>query len=259
MTKVDQAHARDGMGKLRISGFHKRRHGRHRHRNVVFDVQALLRLRQRNAFADLPQGLGLGQTPGHHGVGDTTLRKRHFKQAFKLLSGMGFRLGIGVFQQHTESAVRIQRHAQGGKVFGHQAQGKLAHHFKTGQAGAQVLLRQTEQHHGRFQRGHSRPGRQLRLGQRIKLERGSGDDAQCALGSDVEVLQVITGVVLAQAAQALPHVALRRDHLQPQAQLTRIAKTQHLGAAGIGAQCAADGASAFGRQTQRVPETRCLG
>ncbi|MCY1301337.1 hypothetical protein D9M70_509420 [compost metagenome] len=49
----------------------------------------------------------------------------------------------------------------------------------------------------------------------------------------------------------MPGVARRRHHLQPQAQLARVAVAQHRGAAGVGRQVAADGAAALGRQAQR--------
>ena len=48
----------------------------------------------------------------------------------------------------------------------------------------------------------------------------------------------------------MPDVALRRDEFQPQAELTRVAKPHHLGAACVGAQVAANGAGALGSQAQ---------
>ena len=87
-------------------------------------------------------------------------------------------------------------------------------------------------------------------GQRIELQGGGGDDAQRALGADEKILQVIAGVVLAQAGETVPDLALRGDHLQPQAQMARIAEAHHLCAAGVGAQIATDGATALSGQTQ---------
>ena len=66
-----------------------------------------------------------------------------------------------------------------------------------------------------------------------------------------KVTQVVAGIVLAQAAQAVPQFAGRGHHFQPQAQFARVAVAQHRGAAGIGAEVAADGAAAFRRQAQR--------
>ncbi len=99
-------------------------------------------------------------------------------------------------------------------------------------------------------------------GSRRQLERCRGDDAERAFAADHQVAQVVAGVVLAQAAQAVPHLAGSGDDLQPQAQLARIAPAQDLRAAGIGGQVAADGATAFRRHAQRQQQPailrRCL-
>ena len=110
---------------------------------------------------------------------------------------------------------------------------------------------QAEQRHALFQRagGGQRGARGRRP--RLQLQRGRGDDAQRAFAADEQVAQVVAGVVLAQARQAVPHLAVGGHHLQAQAQLARIAVAQHLGAAGIGGQVAADGATALGGQAQR--------
>ena len=84
----------------------------------------------------------------------------------------------------------------------------------------------------------------------MQLQRRRGDDAQRALAADVEIAQVVAGVVLAQRAQAVPDLALGVDHLQAQAELAHVAVAQHLGAAGIGRQIAAHRAAALGRQAQ---------
>ncbi|GAB1575955.1 hypothetical protein BPNSA17_07880 [Bordetella petrii] len=100
----------------------------------------------------------------------------------------------------------------------------------------------------RPQRQERRAGRHRA---REQLERGGGDDAQRALAADVQVAQIVTSIVLAQAAQAVPELPFGGDHFQAQRQLARIAVAQHLGAAGIGGQVAAYGAAALGGQAQR--------
>jgi hypothetical protein len=72
-----------------------------------------------------------------------------------------------------------------------------------------------------------------------------GNHPQRALRANEQVAQVVAGVVLAQTRQAVPDLALRGDHLQPQTQLAGVAVAQHLGAARVGAQVAANGATAF--------------
>jgi len=121
-----------------------------------------------------------------------------------------------------------------------------------------VPVRQSEQIERRRQRRHGRPGGQRGGGARVELHGRGGDDAQRAFAADEQVAQVVAGVVLAQARQAVPDLALRGDHLQAQAQLARVAIAQHLRAAGIGAQVAAQHAAAFGAQAERVQQARVL-
>jgi hypothetical protein len=81
-----------------------------------------------------------------------------------------------------------------------------------------------------------------------ELQHGRGDDAQRSLGADEQVLQVVAGVVLAQAAQAIPDLAARQHHFEAQRQFARVAVAQHLHAAGVGGQIAADLTASLGRQ-----------
>ena len=57
----------------------------------------------------------------------------------------------------------------------------------------------------------------------------------------------------------MPDLALGCDDFQTQAKVAGIAVAQHLGAAGVGAQVAADGATALGGQTEWEQKTGCLG
>src|SRR3712207_8534306 len=51
--------------------------------------------------------------------------------------------------------------------------------------------------------------------------------------ADEEVAQVVSRVVLAQAAEAVPHAPVRQDDLQAEREVARIAVGEHRGAAGI--------------------------
>ena len=147
----------------------------------MFDVQTFFGLRHRNAFTQMPQVVGLGQVFGDHSVADAFLLKGRFKKVFELRSGVGLVLGVGVLKQDKKRRVQRQRDSQVGKVPGHQTQGKVAHDFEAGQAGAQVPMGQAQQLHGVLQRGHGRPGRELGCRQGVELHGGRGDDAQRAL------------------------------------------------------------------------------
>ena len=85
-------HACAGKGGLnRCIGFaHKVRDSRHGNRNVVLDVQAFLRLGQRNAFAYMPERAGLGNVLGHHCVEHAAILKCILQQAFQQGAGVGF-------------------------------------------------------------------------------------------------------------------------------------------------------------------------
>ena len=135
-------------------------------------------------------------------------------------------------------------------MFAHQAQRKVAHDLKAGEAGIQVFVGQAQQLHRSIERGHGRKRGELRSRHRVHAQGGSGDHTQRAFGANKQVAQVVAGVVFAQAGQAAPDFALRRHHLQAQAQLAGVAVAHHLGAAGIGGQVAANGAAAFGGQAQ---------
>src|SRR5699024_5921207 len=89
-------------------------------------------------------------------------------------------------------------------------------------------------------------GRALGHGLGVELERGSGNDAQGALAANEEIAQIVSSVVLAKAAQAVPDFALGRDDFKPQREITRIAIAQDLRPACIGGQIAPYGAASLG-------------
>ncbi|RMO19604.1 hypothetical protein ALQ47_05258 [Pseudomonas cichorii] len=89
------------------------------------------------------------------------------------------------------------------------------------------------------------------LRQREQLQGRGRDNAQRAFTADEQIAQVIAGIVLAQTTQSFPDFALSRDHFKPQSQFAGIAIAQHGVATGIGAQVAANGATALRAQTQR--------
>src|SRR5256885_17085008 len=91
----------------------------------------------------------------------------------------------------------------------------------------------------------------MRLGQGKELQDRRRDYAERSFGTDEKLLQVIAGVVLAQAAQALPYLSGGQHDLEPQRELASIAVAQHRSAARIGGKIAADFATAFGRKAQR--------
>jgi hypothetical protein len=90
---------------------------------------------------------------------------------------------------------------------------------------------------------------------REQLDGRCRDHAKRALGANEQVLEVVAGIVLAQSAQALPHLAAGQNDFEAKRQLACIAVAQHLGAAGIGRQVAAERGAALGGEAQREEPT----
>ena len=104
---------------------------------------------------------------------------------------------------------------------------------------------------GGLGRGHGDPrGRHiLRLGP--ELQHRPGDDAERALGAQVEIAQVVAGVVLLERTQAVPDLARGRHDLEAEHEMAGVAVVQHLHAAGVGREVAADGAASLGGKAER--------
>src|SRR5882672_7674201 len=93
-------------------------------------------------------------------------------------------------------------------------------------------------------RGGAGPGKGKELQDR------RGDHPERAFRADEELLEIVAGVVLAQAAQAIPYLARGKHDLQAQDELARVAIAQHPRAPRVGRQVAADFAAALGSETQ---------
>ena len=204
-------------GQSQLGLGHKVRDARNRDGNIVFDVQALFGLRQWNALADMPQRARLGDVLCHHRVNRAPLFYGGLQQSLELHTRVGFGFGVRVLQHHAIRHGLEKRHALLRKVFVHQAQRELAHDLETRQARAQVAMGQAQKLHCRFQRGQGDQCGHLGPWCGVELHDRRGDDAQRAFGPDKQVAQVVAGIVLAQAGQAIPYLALRCHHFQPQA------------------------------------------
>jgi len=88
-----------------------------------------------------------------------------------------------------------------------------------------------------------------RLGK--ELHRRGSDDAEGALAADEELLQIVAGIVLAQAAKAVPNPSVGQHHLEAQCQLAGFAVAQDRDAAGVGRQIAADLTAPLGPEAER--------
>ena len=82
---------------------------------------------------------------------------------------------------------------------------------------------------------------------------------QGALGADEQVPEVVTGGVLDQALVQVQQLALAGDHFQAGDPVTGHAVADHLDAAGVGADVAADLAGAGGGEVHRVEQPFLFG
>ena len=87
-------------------------------------------------------------------------------------------------------------------------------------------------------------------GSRKQLEHRAGNDPQRALGAYEQVLEVVAGVVLAQAVEAVPDLPVGEYDFQPEHQIAHVAVLEHVDAPGVGRQVTADAAGAFRAQRQ---------
>ena len=91
---------------------------------------------------------------------------------------------------------------------------------------------------------------------REQLQHRRGDDAERALRADEQVLQVVAGVVLAQALEAVPDPPVGEHDLEAEHEVAGVAVAQDGRAAGIGREVAADAAGALGGEGEREQKLR---
>ena len=94
---------------------------------------------------------------------------------------------------------------------------------------------------------------------RKELEYRCRHDAQRSFGADEKLLEVVPGVVLAQAAQPIPDATIGEYDLDAEHELARVAEAKDSGAARIRRKVAADRAASFGGQRQRKQQPFVLG
>ena len=185
---------------------------RDRQRDVVLDVRPFLGLRQRDRFAQVPQRVRLRR-------GSRRPRRRRSGRARapppaaprSAAARVRLALGVGLLEQHRPRR-RRQRLAQLREVLGARASSdERVHHLEAGQrrrrAARCASCSSATQRRATRRRASAVI---VRRRPRIQLQRRRGDDAERAFAADEQVAQVVAGVVLAQAAQAVPDLALRR-------------------------------------------------
>ena len=122
--------------------------------------------------------------------------------------------------------------------------------LETGKPIAERLAQQAKQRDRCVDVGEGRQRGRGSARLRKELQHRRGDDAERAFAAEEELLDVVAGVVFAQALEAVPDTAVGEHDLQTENELACIAVTKHRGAAGVGRQVPADRAAALGRERE---------
>ena len=116
-----------------------------------------------------------------------------------------------------------------------------------------------EQFHGGARIAHGQERRLRRARTRKQLQARGRDHAERAFGADEQVVEVVAGVVLAQARESVEHLPVGQHDLETEHEFARHAVAQRIQAAGVGREVAADLAAALGAERQRKETVGPLG
>ena len=125
------------------------------------------------------------------------------------------------------------------------------HQFEARHRAVGALLRQREELERSVRRWDPDEGSLDALRRRIELEHRGGDDAERAFGADEQVFEVVAGVVLLELVEEVHHAAVGEHDLDAHHEIAGDAVGHRIGAAGIGREIAADGATALGGERER--------
>src|SRR5213076_662806 len=220
-------------------------------RNVVFEAGALVALCLGDALAQLPQRSALALAAHQCRIEHGSARKGC---AERLLQHLIERLRSARGRQFAQQVPRVR----GGKRVAHAgdvARGELQSGARDELEGADAIAagraQLPEQRHrgAHFRQRHQRRGAGADL--REQLHSRGGDHPERALRAEKQRLDVVAGIVLAQRREALEDAPPGQHHLEPEHQVAHHAVAQHVHAAGIGREIAADLTAALRAQAQR--------
>ncbi len=242
------ADARIGRGQRRIGARDEFRNARHGHGHVVGNAAARRHLRLGEALAHLPE------------LGRLCTRRRDLRVAYEaLLEGGRQRLAQRLVQGARRALARhVHEHVPGMRL-GHrvlvarhaleqEVDDRPADQLEGRDGIAHAALHVAEQRHALLRTVDGDPRRLARRRLREKPQDRRRDDAERAFPADEKLLHVVAGVVLAQAAQAVPDAAVGQYDLEPEDERARVAVAQDLHAARVRRDVAADLAGAFGAE-----------
>ena len=210
-------------------------------------------------FAAFPHGQALGVVLGNFGVqhgaffdhlGQGRLQQGHHGQG-AIGAGFGIAGGGGAdFDEDVGIIAAVKGQADVGAVFGQAAHIGAGHILERLDLTTAGSLKAVQQGQGVGQGPRGKGGGGIGAGAGDQFHHGGGDDAQRPLGPDEKLAQIIARVVLVQFGHQVQDAAIGQNHLEPQTQGPGAAIAQHVRAAGIGGQNAAD----HGRPARAKPQ-----
>ncbi|MNN04716.1 hypothetical protein D3C81_1174460 [compost metagenome] len=206
----------------------------------MLQVRAIGALRLGDFLAQLPQRLQLRQRSRDRRVEAQLALQRCADHALEQRVERVLIRGVRQFHQHIGGVALRERFLHACRVCQHQVQAFAGKELERLQARAALREQQFIQFQRLRRRGHCRQHHAARIGAREQPQRRRRDHAQRAFRADQQLLQVVAGVVLAQRAQAVEHLAVGQHGFDAQYQFARHAIAHHVDAAGIGGQVAAD-------------------
>src|SRR5580704_6590385 len=203
-----------------------------RYRDVMLD-RARIELRLDNRLADLPEFPGLRAALGDDAVRNQVLFERCLKQPLQKRADAALGLARRHFEQDVPGMGCRQRIDRPGHAYQRQIERRAWDQLEGGQLIGGTGAGVGEERHGILYPGEPEKHCLDFARSREQLQGRGGDDPERAFAADEELLQVVAGIVLAQAAQPVPDPPIREHDFEAQGQLARIAVAQYRDAAAL--------------------------
>ena len=226
------------------------------HRDIVLHVGEL---RLGHRLADAPERARLLAALRERRVGERAALGRVHERPFHPLAQSLLFAAVGDLDEHIPRMRPRERVLRAGREGEHRLDAVARQELECAQPLAEPLVQEGEQFHRRRRAGERDPCRGAGARLRMQPQHRRGDDAERAFGAEEKLLEIVARVVLAQAAQSVPDAPVGQHHFEAQHLLARRAIAQHVYAARIGGEVAADLAAAFGGERERKQPSGLIG
>ena len=235
------------------------RHPRHRHRDIVLHRRAFAAQRRRDRIAQHPHGFGLRIRGGKRRIHDQARTKRLFHYRRRLTGQIGCGIFADQFNQYMPIVLTRQGRTGLRQIIEYGAEALLRHDLKPFKCAAEPGIAHFQQVPGRRDRTQSGPHDLPRRNRRDEPQPRRGDHPQCAFAADKHLFQIKAAVVFLERGQRRIDRAIGQHRFDPQHGCAHRPVAQHLGAAGIGGDQAADCGRSFASQGEGKAQARNLG